>query len=118
MDEELRKRLNEYSTVEIKKIIRLHNLHSRIKLGQKKDALIEGIIKHYKSTDDASVLQMKHKDEIKLDAIMPTKNVQTVRKYKKDIADKNKRADDLITVLNKIKSDKSATDKLVSDAKK
>ena len=120
-ENEMRERLREFSTVEIKKIIRKHNLHAHIKLGQKKEALIEGIIKHYKSTGDGSVLQMKHQDEIKLDEYTPTKTVITVRKYKdagdRMKAEKNKRADDLIQVLNKIKSDKKATEKLVSDAK-
>ena len=121
-ENEMRERLREFSTVEIKKIIRKHNLHAHIKLGQKKEALIEGIIKHYKSTGDGSVLQMKHQDEIKLDEYTPTKTVITVKKYNKDAGDrmkaeKNKRADDLIQVLNKIKADKSASDKLVSDAK-
>ena len=121
-ENEMRERLREFPIAEIKKIIRKHNLHSHIKLGQKKEALIENIIMHYKSTGDGSVLQMKHQDEIKLDDYTPTKDVITVKKYNKGAGDrmraeKNKRADDVIQVLNKIKSDKSATDKVVSDAK-
>lgn len=121
-DNEMRERLREFSVAEIKKIIRKHNLHAHIKLGQKKEALIENIITHYKSAGDGSVLQMKHQDEIKLDEYTPTKTVITVRNYKKGAGDrmkaeKNKRADDLIQVLNEIKADKNATDKVVSDAK-
>ena len=136
-DNEMRERLREFSVAEIKKIIRKHNLHAHIKLGQKKEALIENIIKHYKSAGDGSVLQMKHQDEIKLDEYTPTKDVLSVRKYKKGEADKKEaeakkvrdkkeaddkierdnKSDNLIKALNKIKSSKSATDKVVSDAK-
>jgi len=82
----MRKRLNEFSIVEIKKIIRLHNLHAVVKLQQAKGALIDGIMKHY--SGDGSVLKSSHLHEIKLDDFKPTKNVMTVRKYKKDEADK------------------------------
>ena len=87
-ENEMRERLREFPIAEIKKIIRKHNLHSHIKLGQKKEALIENIIMHYKSAGDGSVLQMKHQNEIKLDDYTPTKDVLSVRKYKKDEADK------------------------------
>jgi len=50
METDVRNRLNEFSTVELKNMIRKYNLHHRIMLSQKKEGLINGLISHLTSS--------------------------------------------------------------------
>jgi len=75
METDVRKRLNEFSTVELKNMIRKYNLHHRIMLSQKKDGLIDGLISHL--TSEGHILTSKP-TEIDLDKYsrMPMKTAK------------------------------------------
>ena len=70
--------LNDLSHKEIKTLIRNYNLHTRIKLGQSKEALIEALITHVQLSNN-NKLQIK-KTTI---STMPTPAPKPVKEKKK-----------------------------------
>jgi len=109
MEDEFRRRLNEFSTGEIKKIIRLHNLHYFMKLGQKKAGLIDSIVNHLKLNGDT--VSSKKPVSIDLKDFSPTKDVMSVRKYKKDEADKKEAEDKKEREKKEAEDNKKGADK-------
>ena len=78
--------LNDLSHKEIKTLIRNYNLHTRIKLGQSKEALIEALIKHVQLSNN-NKLQIK-KTTI---STMPTPAPKPVKEKKKRLTAQEKR---------------------------
>jgi len=122
LESEIRDRLNEYSVREIKKMMRVHNLHQYMKLTQKKEGLIDSIVEHMRLK--GRILTPKTTDGIDISHYTTMKDspkkprATPVKKKETPVADDKKdRTDALIQSLNAIITKKSATDKAVRDAK-
>ena len=105
METDVRKRLNEFSTVELKNMIRKYNLHHRIMLSQKKDGLIDGLISHL--TSEGHILTSKP-TEIDLTKYSPMQRIQKEEKARKGV---------LTETLTKIRDKKLANEKETAQAK-
>jgi len=132
--DEMRSILTGYTVDAIKNKLRNSNLKDFIKLSQKKVELINDIIKFLESLDNIDIDELetqpmetpevqrpiKKTKQEKMDIIADVKGRLKIRMEKRRLdkeKDKIERTDDLIKELNKIKSDKDATDKAVSSAK-
>lgn len=120
MEAEIRDRLNEYSVSEIKKMMRVHNLHQYMKLTQKKEGLINSIVEHLRLK--GHILTPKPTDGVNISDYTtmkdkPKKPRATPVKKSPVADDKKDRTDALIQSLKDIIAKKSATDKAVNDAK-
>jgi len=89
MEEEMRERLNTFGVAEIKKIMRIHNLHFYMRLTQNKAGLINSIITHLKLNGD--ILKPVQHDDISLKDFRENVNkVSGRRTYSKEERDKKK----------------------------
>ncbi len=79
MEQDVRRRLNEFSVAELKAMIRKYNLHHRIMLSQKKDGLIDGLISHL--TSEGHIMTSKPA-EIDLDKYSPMQRKKAEAKKK------------------------------------
>jgi len=81
MENEVRKRLEEFSVINIRKIIRLHNLQSHIVMTQLKPGLIDSIVRHFNPEIKNNSIELKTMSNIPLSAPL-TRGAKKVRREK------------------------------------